>query len=89
MCVSTHAAIIQTWKRSCEAIGVPQGGTAGPILEGHMHQKEWILQAAGKDVHLSLNTVQKGSCSWLTQGMGHLEKELRISGSASCGVQIV
>lgn len=58
-------------------------------LRVHMPQKEWILQAADKAVHLSLSTEQKGRCSWLTQGVGHLEKELRVSGSASCGVPIV
>lgn len=69
---------------------VPRGGTAGPILEGQMCQKKWILQAAGKDVHLRVSTVQKGRCSWITaQHMGHLEKELRISVNAHCGVQIV
>lgn len=57
---------------------------AGPILEAHMCRKEQILQAAGKDICLGLRTVQKG-----IQGMDHLEKELRISGNARCGVQIV
>lgn len=33
---------------------------AGPILEGQMCWKEQILQAAGKDICLSLSTVQKG-----------------------------
>lgn len=32
--------------------------------------------------------VQKGRSSCITQGLGHLGKELRIGGNASCGVRI-
>lgn len=61
---------------------------AGPILKGQMCRKEQILQAAGKD-HLSQLEHSAEGHSWIIQGMGHLEKELRISGNARCGVQIV
>lgn len=56
-----------------------------------MCQKGQTLQAAGKGGHLSAGLLHstEGRCGFITQGLGHLEKELRTSGNTSCGVQIV